>query len=235
MYRLAVCEDETETREALQALCKEILTELGVAHTLAVFSSAEALETALRNGAVFDLLCLDILMGGKSGMELAREVREYDNKVSILFITSSEEHLKEGYSVRPIQYLFKPVQREELSQALKVDLTVCHQPKALTLRSAGRTAALPLEDILYIESSNHAVHVRTADGASQTFWFSLSEIEQLLPPGRFCRCHNSFLVNMEHVAEIGRRMVTLTDGSTLPVSRSCYDATQNQFVRYLNR
>ena len=81
MYRLAVCEDETETREALQALCKEILTELGVAHTLAVFSSAEALETALRNGAVFDLLCLDILMGGKSGMELAREVREYDNKV----------------------------------------------------------------------------------------------------------------------------------------------------------
>ena len=43
-----------------------------------------------------------------------KELREYDEQMSILFVTSSEEHLKEGYRVRLIQYLFKPVDREEL-------------------------------------------------------------------------------------------------------------------------
>lgn len=234
MYRLAVCEDETENREALRALCEEILDELGVEHSVETFPSAEALESALSAGETFDLLCLDILMDGKSGMELAREQREYDDRVSILFITSSEAHLKEGYAVRPIQYLFKPVRREELAQALKTDLTLCHQPRILTLRSAGRTVALPLEKVLYMESRNHSVEVYTADGP-QTFWVSLSEVERQLPPGRFCRCHNSFLVNMEHIAEIDRREVTLSNGKKLPVSRGRYETAQNQFIRYLNR
>lgn len=232
-YRLAVCEDEKENREALCLLCGELLEELEVEHAVSAFPSAEALEAALCAGQVFDMLCLDILMDGKSGMELARELREYDDRVSILFITSSEAHLKEGYAVRPVQYLFKPVQREELKQALETDLRLYHQPRNLTLRSSGQTVALQLSDILYFESRDHALNVRTSKGV-QTFWISLSEVERLLPPGRFCRCHNSYLVNMEHIVQIGRREVTLSNGETLPVSRGCYESAQNQFVRYLN-
>ncbi|WP_294551200.1 LytTR family DNA-binding domain-containing protein [uncultured Pseudoflavonifractor sp.] len=233
MYQLAICEDQEESREALCALCGDILDELETAHTVTAFPSAEALESALTHGASFDLLCLDIIMDGKSGMELARELREYNDQVSILFITSSETHLKEGYSVRPLQYLFKPVRRDELEEALKTDLRLYHQPRNLSLRSAGQTVVLPLSDILYLESRNHTLDVCTEKGR-QTFWISLSEVERLLPPGRFCRCHNSYLVNMEHINQIGRREVTLSNGVKLPVSRSCYEAAQDQFVRYLN-
>ena len=233
MYRLAVCEDEEAVRADLCARCGEILGGLRVEHEVRPFSSAEALEEALSAGERFDLLCLDILMAGKSGMELAREVRQYDDRVSILFITGSEEFLKDGYAVRPIQYLFKPVRREELERALRTDLRLYHQPRNLTLRAGNRVVILPLEQIWYIESRNHTVEV-WGEKESQTFWTRLSQVEELLPPGRFCRCHNSFLVNLEHVAQIGRREVLLDNGRAVSVSRSFCEAAREQFVRFLN-
>ena len=103
----------------------------------------------------------------------------------------------------------------------------------LTLRAGNRAVVLPLDQIWYIESRNHTVEVWGAREA-QTFWARLSQVEELLPPGHFCRCHNSFLVNLEHVAQVGRREVLLDDGRSVPVSRSYSESAQEQFVRYLN-
>ena len=234
MYRLAVCEDEEAIRVALCAQCGEILDSLRTEHEVVPFPSAAELEAALSAGERFDLLCLDIVMAGKSGMELARSVRQYDDQVSILFVTGSEEYLKDGYDVRPIQYLLKPVKAQELERALSTDLRLYHQPRNLTLRAGSRTVVLPLEQIWYIESRNHTVEIWGAEEA-QTFWARLSQVEELLPPGRFCRCHNSFLVNLEHVSQISRREVLLDDGRTVPVSRSYCEAAQDQLVRFVNR
>ena len=121
MYRVAVCEDEAILCANLCAQCESILDKLKVEHRITSFSSAEELENALLAGEEFSLLCLDILMGGKSGMKLAQELRQRDDKTSILFITSSTEFLKDGYSVRPIQYLLKPVQAAELEHGSSYD------------------------------------------------------------------------------------------------------------------
>ena len=71
MYRVAVCEDEKNLREDLCAQCAAILSELQIEHTVTPYSSAEELEAAFSAGAEFSLLCLDILMDGKTGMKLA--------------------------------------------------------------------------------------------------------------------------------------------------------------------
>ena len=137
MYRLAVCEDEKELRETLCWMCGEILDELRVEHRAFPFSGAVELADVLLAGELFDLLRLDICLSSKSGMELTQELWEYDEQVSILFVTSSEEHLKEGYRIRPIQYLFKSVDREELMETIQTDLRLFHQRKSLVLRSGG--------------------------------------------------------------------------------------------------
>lgn len=220
-------------REDLCRMCEELLCDLEPEHTVEVFASAEELSQLMETGETFDLLCLDILMDGKTGMELAHELRERDDRTDFLFLTSSEQHLKEGYSVRPIQYLFKPVQREELAQALKTSLRLRSQPKVLALRFGGKTTVFSIERILYLESQNHSLHLNTIDGA-YTFYITLSEAERQLPAARFCRCHNSYLVNLGQVAEIGRAEVVLSDGTRLPVSRRCYDTLQQRLVGFLN-
>lgn len=139
MYHVAVCEDEAVLRRELCGQCEAVLAEMQVAHRVTAFSSAEELEAALASGETFSLLCLDILMGGKNGMELARELRAREDETSILFITGSTEFLKDGYSVRPIQYLLKPVEPEALRRAIDTDLRLHHRPApSPSARGAGR-------------------------------------------------------------------------------------------------
>lgn len=234
MYRVAVCEDENTFREELCSQCEIILSGLQVEHTVTPYSSAEELEAAFLAGAEFSLLCLDILMGGKTGMSLAKELRERDEKTSILFITSSTEFLKDGYSVRPIQYLLKPTSYEELEQAIKTDLRLHHQPHTVTFRVAGRIFVLPAEDILCAESRDHGSVLHTTHG-DQFFLCPLSQMQEYLPADRFCRCHNSFIVNLSHIREVSGRTLHLTGGIDLSLGRRYTKQFQNQFVRYLNR
>ena len=91
MYRIAICEDDAKTREQIASLCGEILARLDTEHAISEFDCAEALEGALEAGASFDLLCLDIMLQGKTGVEMAQAFRTRDDQTSILLISSSRE------------------------------------------------------------------------------------------------------------------------------------------------
>lgn len=233
MYRVAVCEDDPVMLAEVCEHCRALLRRLEVEHTVRPYALAEELWAALDMGERFDLLCLDILMPGITGMELARRLREKDEETSILFLSSSPEFLLEGYEVRPIRYLMKPLDPAALEKALRTDLRLNHQPRTVTLRCGGKTAVLPLPAIRFVESRDHGCVFRLDDG-EQFFWLNLAEAERLLPEARFCRCHNSFLVNMGRIREVKGREIVMENGERIPVGRRYLERFQQRFVRYLN-
>ena len=232
MYRIAICEDDATTREQIASLCGEILARLDTEHAISEFDCAEALEGALEAGASFDLLCLDIMLQGKTGVEMAQAFRTRDDQTSILLISSSREFLKEGYSVRPLQYLYKLVDPRELEEVLRTDLRLHRRAARLTLSLGGKTRVLPLSELLYVESQNHNAVACFPDW-QEGFRITLSEIERLLPADLFCRCHHSFLVNMSHIRQINRRALELDQGSQIPVGRNYYETAQAKFIQFL--
>lgn len=234
MYRLAVCEDEINQSEDLCARLCKILTVLEQKYEIVPFYSAEELEKSLSQGERFNLICLDILLTGKTGMDLALELRQHDEQTSILFISSSTQFLLEGYGARPIQYLLKPVKQEDLQRAIETDLRLHHTPQTLTLRTGGKTAVLPLPDIRYVESWNHGCIFHMPHG-DPFFSLSLAQAEALIPKEQFCRCHNSFLINMAHVRELNKRRLFLTGAVEIPIGRRYAESFQTEFVHYLNR
>lgn len=234
MYRIAICEDEAPAREGLCALCTELLAERGIPHEITPFSSAEALEATLSAGARFDLLCMDILMDGQSGIDFARQLRKRDEKTSVLFVTSSAEFLRDGYEIRPIHYLFKPVDRAQLAAALEADLRLHHSQDTVTIQAGTGMVVLPLDAILYVESRNHMA-VAMLDNGEQSFRLRLLDMEQLLPKERFCRCHNSFLVNMSRIVRIDRTGLELNNGQHIPMGRRYCKSAQGKLIRFLNK
>lgn len=235
VYRLAICEDDGIIREQLSSLCHNILQEDGIEHTIAAFSSANELgKLLLVENAPFDLLLLDIQMEGMTGMELAQSLRRRGDRVSILFVTGCEDYLPEGYGVQPIHFLLKPIDRETLAGALRTDWKLNHRPKTAVFRIGGKTVSLTLAEIQYIESYNHNIVIHQKSG-DRSYPFSLSEAEKLLPPGQFCRCHNSYLVNMEYVEEISRKELSLRGNIRLPIGRAYYKSLQSAFICYMNR
>lgn len=235
IYRLAVCEDDESLRIHLHTLCHEILTDKKIEHEITDFSSAQELEEVLTAyDGPFDLLILDIQMEGLTGMELARRLRRRNDRVSIIFVTGCVDYLPEGYAVQPVHFLLKPVSTEALAEALFTDWKLNHQPRTFMLQLGAKTVLLPLDKIRYIESLNHSIIIHQDDG-ERFYRLSLSEIERQLPGDRFCRCHNSYLVNMEYVEEVGRNRLSLRGGEEIPVGRACYNLMQSAFIRYINQ
>lgn len=234
-YRLAVCEDEALTRENIVSLCRDILSENGTDYTIEDYPSAEALEKALESGAhSFDLLILDIEMTGLSGLDLAKRLRMHQDCTSIIFLTGYESYLPEGYKVQAVDFLIKPAKREELAQAIKRDIKLNHKVQTAALKRGNKVLKLSLPLVKYVESSDHHVLIRQKNG-NDVFPISLKEVEHLLPRENFAKSHNSYLVNMDYVREIGRTGLILQDGEQLPIGRKYYKTFQEAFIRYLNR
>ena len=234
LYRVAVCEDQRHIREELCALCRQSLGELNIPYDITSFSSADRLGEAIKEKIdVFDLLILDIQMEGKSGLELATELRQADDRVSIIFVTGCEEYLRDGYSVQPIQFLLKPVNYPAMYDAIRTAWKLSSGKRHVLLQEGARTVLLTTREVRLIESFNHGIMIH--QGAEPSFYrVTLTEAERSIQStGCFCRCHNSFLVNMDWVSEITRTKVILSDGEQIPIGRRYYESAQKTFIRYM--
>ena len=95
----------------------------------------------------------------------------------------------------------KPVNWNDLKRALMTDWRRNHRPKTVFLEKGRKKVRLNLSSILYVEpDGSHGVRIILTDG-SVRFPAGMAEMEQLLPERQFMRCHNSYIVNMEHVRE----------------------------------
>ncbi|MGD9559371.1 MAG: LytR/AlgR family response regulator transcription factor [Oscillospiraceae bacterium] len=231
MYTIALCDDEAVFRDQLGALLTSILAEMDVAHHIDYYaSSAPLLEKYRRGEGHYQLLLLDVLMDAPNGIELATAIRDLDENVSIVFTTSSAAHALPAYRARPLHYLQKPVDREELKKVLTYDYRHRQTTQFLTVNSCGVWRRLPLEDIYYLEISGRKVAIHTQSDTLQVAG-RLAEMEDALPHDRFVRCHQSFMVNIERVREVTRSEAVLVDGRRVPVSRSHLARVQQAFLR----
>ena len=117
MVKIAICDDETEFLDILS----ESLSSWCRAHQLTLqlyrFTNGDELISAHRAYGM-DLILLDMIMPLLSGMDTARELRQADTAVRLVFLTSSPEFALESYEVRAFDYLLKPVTYERLAQLL---------------------------------------------------------------------------------------------------------------------
>ncbi|MDD3796990.1 MAG: response regulator [Lachnospiraceae bacterium] len=85
MIRIAVVDDERQEREQLQKYYVKLQAEISEELDIHAFSLGEELLANYEYS--YDLICLDIDMNGKDGIETAKEIRKLDAEVIIMFIT----------------------------------------------------------------------------------------------------------------------------------------------------
>ena len=86
-------------------------------------------------------------------------------------------------------------------------------------------------DILYIESSNSKCMIHTVSGRVHTAYKTLNTIEKELNDSCFLRCHQSFLVNMDHVRQIGKEFL-LSNGETIPIRQRGVKPVRQAYMAY---
>lgn len=230
MYRFAICEDEPADLAYVKGMIGEWARKQSREVDIMEFPSAESFLFAYEEKKDFDMLLLDIEMGGMSGVELAKKVREQNRGIQIVFITGYMEYISEGYDVEALHYLLKPVNAERLESVLDRAAERIHtQEKALLLQSGGETVRIPLYEIRWIEVQKNYVTIHGKE--KHSIKRTLREMQRELDE-RFFQTHRSYLVNLGYVKKITKSDVFLKDGTALPLARGLYDKLNQAFIRY---
>lgn len=230
--QIAVCDDEPMDRQQAETLTTDIMTAEGLACSLSSYGSAAALLAAIQDGAQFHILLLDVMMEGLDGMELAAALRKLGEGAAIIFMSTNREMALRGYEVSAARYLAKPLQEEQLREALVYCYKTFCAKKEILLPTTKGQRRIPLSDILYVEAMERVTKLALTDRLEEVT-LKFSELSVLLPERQFVFCHRSYLVNLEHIAYIRSRDLELTTGEVLPVSRYRAEDLQKQFVAYL--
>lgn len=115
MIKVAFCDDDMSVLDEIERLLDQYCEKQNREIRYASFQNSLELLAEIEKGMCFDVLFLDVIMPGMDGIHVAKEIRQYDNAVKIIFLTSSDEFAVQSYTVDAYFYQMKPIREESFS------------------------------------------------------------------------------------------------------------------------
>lgn len=235
MIKIAFCDDDMEVLHQMNELLDRYRAERNEDITYAAFQSPFELLTEIEKGIRPDILFLDVVMPGQNGMDVAKEIRQYDTNMKIIFLTSSPEFAVESYSVGAYFYQLKPIWEESFFRLMDSVLAECTktQENSLILRSKEGITRIDLEKLEYCEVIGRTLFFHLGNGKVFESVGSLDDLFlQLKPYGNFLRPHRSFLVNMDYIQNISYRAIKLISLAEIPIPHGKCSEIKNKYLEY---
>lgn len=216
MKKIVICDDVEIDRSILRHFLEKYFDDRGEEALVEEYSSGESLTADVEEGYLgMDLLFLDIFMNGINGMETAVKLRALSRTAPIVFLTMSPDFAVESYEVEASGYILKPFSASQLVRLLEKTLKTGDRNRVAV--KTGRQFRYPYtDDILYIDSNRHIVTLHLKDGSEIVTQDKLNDIESRIGEKRFLRCHQSYLVNMDQVADVKEDFI-LKNGNMVPI------------------
>jgi two-component system LytT family response regulator len=229
-------DDEPHCTDVLRVLLAKYCPELSVT---GIFNDPEAALSALQKETP-DLVFLDIEMPVLNGFDLIRQCPP-NASFKLIFTTAYDQYAVKAFKFNALDYLLKPIDGTELKAAVEkskqalmpaaaqIDLAQYLKnnpvPERIALPVASDLILTEVTDILYCESDGSYVSFYLKNQPKPVIVSrSLREVEELLNnPAMFFRCHNSYLINMNHLKKIVRSEsgeIVMRNDRTIPVART---------------
>jgi two-component system, LytTR family, response regulator len=235
MIKAVIIDDEPALLEHNKRLLAKFFPEIILEGTASDVKSSIQLITKKNP----QLVVLDIELGSESAFDLLQQLKPYSFKV--IFITGFNTYAIKAIKYSALDYILKPVSESEFQMAIQRAVTEISQEEQNTLQSeilfeVYKKASRPQKIVLKTMDSLHLVNVNEilycrSDNSYTTFFLendekimiskSLKEYEELLSEHHFFRCHQSFLVNVNHVKKIDKTdggFIVMKNGAEIPVA-----------------
>lgn len=230
--RVGVVEDDPTACQRVLDYLNQYHSETGTEFTISVFDDGEKIVE--KYTPTYDILLLDIEMKHMDGMAAARQIRERDDSVVIVFITAAPQYAINGYEVQALSYLLKPVPYFAFRQEIKrsIDMVRRRADDAMLIDTGGKQMRVELSDVLYIESIRHTIIIHTL-GGKLSVTGTLKDFEERLAGQSFFRSNSCYLVNMQHVVGVDGQDCVMSNGEALRISRPRKKAFLVALANYL--
>lgn len=173
---------------------------------------------------VFDILFLELPVSDMDSETLLAQIRQRDSLVQIILISKSNDLYRLGYEYNARNYFTKPIWYRNIYHELErifAEDHICRRPYLWISNQQGNYK-LYLHKLRYLETSNRQLSLHY--GSEEIlFCGKISDFEEKLSSGRFFRCNNSYLVNLDYIEAIhkdgNRYCINLVSGEIIPLSR----------------
>ncbi|NNC85252.1 MAG: response regulator transcription factor [Bacteroidia bacterium] len=234
MIKAIIVEDEKPSAENLQMILQAEVPEVKL---LGFANSVKTAINLLSTNDV-DLVFLDIELGDGTAFELLKSLSNI--KFNIIFTTAFETYAIKAIKFNALDYLLKPIDIEELKQAVKkyqsasnnhiqeklkhlLENIQQHKVNKIAIPTHNGFQFIEIKDIIWIKSSgNYSELQMTGKKESIVSSRSLKEYDELLNSNGFLRIHNSYTINLDHIEKYVKGVggyVVLDNGEKIEVSR----------------
>lgn len=220
--KILIVEDE---ELAVKKLQKTLLSIDRMVEVVGVTDSIKSTVEFLKQNAAPDLILMDIELADGQSFEVFNMITV---KNPVIFITSYDEYALKAFKVNSVDYLLKPVQKDELEAALNKykELNVSDtssnnssdinnlikelqsklQPKEFRKRflvkQAQKLVSIEVEDIAYFYSDGRLNFFKTRDNRKFVVDYTMDELSDMLDPEKYFRISRSFYVSVDSIDQI---------------------------------
>ncbi len=235
-----IIDDEAHARENLKMLVEEFCQQVEVVGTASGADEGHRMVEEHRP----DLVFLDIMMPGKDGFGFLNLFEERDFEV--IFTTAHNEHALRAIKSRALHYLEKPINIEELQEAVQraeeqwqlksgnstadtesirslLESMSSGLPGKAAIATSDGLSFVNESDIVHLEASDQYTIVHLVDGSRMMSSKNIKNFEEKLNEKVFFRLHRSHIVNIAHHLKAFSRIdggtVVLSNDEVIPISR----------------
>ena len=218
--RIALVDDRPDALVKLSDTLNDYAARNGLHFDLCFFPSGESLLESYSAGR-YSVIFLDVFMDGITGIETAERIRETDEDVCLIFLTTSNDHQAQAIHWHVFDYISKEDGPEAVFRVMDRLLRNRIRDACPTLRfTAGKTdISLPYSDLVYLTADRNYLVIHSRQKKDYRTRKTLSSVwAGLEQDGRFLQVLRGVIVNMDYITDIADNTCCLQGDLRLPVS-----------------
>lgn len=215
-----IIEDEAPAFRRLQKVLEEINSDI---HILEVLDSVEESIKWFNNHKMPDIVFMDIQLSDGLSFEIFEKVHITS---PVIFTTAFDEYMLKAFKVNSIDYLLKPIKKEDLAHSLKkykelksgfgrpadqpdlneliktIRLDDKQFKNRFLVKKSDQLLSIPVEDVAFFHTHNGLVYLKTHAGRGFVLDFTLDEIMNQIDPNNFFRVNRQFVINFKSIKAV---------------------------------
>jgi two-component system LytT family response regulator len=215
--KVLIVDDEAEARDILE---RQLLRTGGLRVIGKAASVDEGIELIISDRP--DIVFLDVQMPEKDGFELVRELKKYNLKTTVIFVTAHIEYAVNALKAAAFDYLLKPVSFDELKEAvlrfkcerqneasikkMEVLLGLLHKPDKICFNTRTGYIYISPGDILYCQADVNYTEIYFSKERKEVVTVNIGKVEELLDGQGFYRISRSYLINTGYLVKADRKL-----------------------------
>ena len=232
-YRLAICDDDP-------ALCQGLSEKIAALYdniAISTYLNPADLERRIQSKETEEpqILIMDIKFDEEDGISAVKRMQKKYHLMKVIYLTGYIDYARDIFETELIYFLTKPVDVDKLQEAIRRAINRIDRERGdeIVVENNHRIHRIMLSTILYAESERRNLYIHTMDGDISCL-MKIGDFQKNLGDA-FLRCHQSYLVNMEHISQLDKSQIVMDDGKHIPVSRRYAEDIRQQFMNYMGK